>query len=42
MTAQSPTNPVGYEVAGEVAVVRLAQPPVNALDLAAERAQIAA
>jgi enoyl-CoA hydratase/carnithine racemase len=40
MTA--PTNPVRYEVASGVAVVGLARPPVNALDLAAVRALIAA
>jgi enoyl-CoA hydratase/carnithine racemase len=42
MTAESPTNPVRYDALGEVAVVKLARPPVNALDLAAVRSLIAA
>jgi enoyl-CoA hydratase/carnithine racemase len=42
MAAESSNDPVRYEVAGGIAAIRLARPPVNALDLAAVRALIAA
>jgi enoyl-CoA hydratase/carnithine racemase len=41
MSASSAENSVHYEVSGNIASIRLARPPVNALDLAAVRAVIA-
>ena len=42
MAAESSNDSVRYEVASGIAAIRLARPPVNALDLAAVRALIAA
>ena len=42
MAAESSNDSIRYEVAGGIAAIRLARPPVNALDLAAVRALIAA
>jgi enoyl-CoA hydratase/carnithine racemase len=42
MTAESTDDRIGYEVSGGIACIRLARPPVNALDLAMVRGVIAA
>lgn len=42
MTAESADNRLRYEVTGGIACIRLARPPVNALDLAMVRSVIAA
>jgi enoyl-CoA hydratase/carnithine racemase len=42
MTLDGPDNPIRYEVSGGIALIRMARPPVNALDLHMVRAVIAA
>ena len=42
MTLDSSDNPIRYEVSGGIAFIRMARPPVNALDLHMVRAVIAA
>jgi enoyl-CoA hydratase/carnithine racemase len=40
MTTQDPDNPVGYELTGNVALITLRRPPVNALSLEVIRAVV--
>jgi len=42
MTLDASDNPIRYEVSGGIALIRMARPPVNALDLHMVRAVIAA
>ena len=42
MISETSDNPIRYEVSGGIAFIRMARPPVNALDLHMVRAVIAA